>query len=424
MAAAAIEFAWTYLFRPTNHRMRDLVRASHDSYGSDYYELPDGETEKELIPDLSPEYVLATGITWEDFCRFLGDYMFVWIGPGLYVCTSDNFSHPGYGLVVMLGSLNRQSRNLYVYAATEPETAAATTVTCDFCVHLLATSRENGASIRGFSAVPPPVSGPSLSRFFQESQGNLREFTLLNLVLNEEQIRALATSEPEAMEVILHNCSLSDDNGCHAAFEECLHRDRGPTQLISCNIDCHVLAAALEGSSRVTRLRLINHGTTTDATKGVMFRSLAENRGLVELGLRNYSTSNENWTIMCESLKEHPTLTSLVLPRSHGHRRNELSDEQKSQKTRLLAEMVRQNTVLHTIHLSERERDEQIYTEDILPYLQTNRYRPRVLGIKKAHIMIRRNLLGLALRTESVRNKSNLIWMFLSGNQDVVVPIE
>jgi hypothetical protein len=163
-----------------------------------------------------------------------------------------------------------------------------------------------------------PTSGPSLSRFFQESQGNPREFTLFNLVLNEEQIRALATSEllrPE-MEVILHGCSLLDDPTCRVAFVECLQLDRGPTQLNGCNIDCHVLAAALEGSSRVTTLQLSNNVSTTDATTGVIFRSLAENKSLVELVLRHYSTSNENWTIMCESLKGHPTLTSLVLPRS------------------------------------------------------------------------------------------------------------
>jgi hypothetical protein len=30
-------------------------------------------------------------------------------------------------------------------------------------------------------------------------------------------------------------------------------------------------------------------------------------------------------------------------------------------------------------------------------------------------------LLGRALQTESVRNDSNLLWIFLSGNPDVVV---
>jgi hypothetical protein len=237
--------------------------------------------------------------------------------------------------------------------------------------------------------------------------------------LNEEQIRALATTEfLPGMEVILQRCSLSDDNGCHAAFVECLQRDRGPTVMDRCNIDCRVLATALEGNSRVTGLRLSATSATSDAEKGAIFRSLAENKGLVKLDLYHRSISDENWTILCQSLKGHPTLTSLDL---RYKRPGWLSDEQKSLRTRVLAEMMHENRVLLTIDLEPYKRDAQIYEESILPYLETNLYRPRVLGIKKADIALRRPLLGRALQTESVRNKSNLLWMLLSGNQDVVV---
>jgi hypothetical protein len=61
MAAAAIEPTWTTdFFRPTN-RYRDLIRARH---GDDSFELPNFHTEVELIPDMSPEHILAAGITW------------------------------------------------------------------------------------------------------------------------------------------------------------------------------------------------------------------------------------------------------------------------------------------------------------------------------------------------------------------------
>jgi hypothetical protein len=227
------------------------------------------------------------------------------------------------------------------------------------------------------------------------------------------------------MEVILHDCSLSDDNGCHAAFVECLQCDRGPTQLDNCTIGCRVLATALEGNSRVTGLVLGDDWAASDARKGAMFRSLAENKGLLELDLRSCSISDENWTILCQSLKGHPTLTSLDLrdtsPRGLHGARIELSGEQRAQRTRVLAAMVQENQVLLTIDLNRDERDEQIYAESILPHLETNLYRPRVLGIKKADIALRRPLLGRALQTHSVRSKSNLLWMFLSGNQDVVV---
>jgi hypothetical protein len=60
---------WTLATHTTPHK-RDQLRARRD----DSYEL---------LWDLLPEHVLATGITWEDFCRFFGRNKLVWIGPGV-----------------------------------------------------------------------------------------------------------------------------------------------------------------------------------------------------------------------------------------------------------------------------------------------------------------------------------------------------
>jgi hypothetical protein len=89
----------------------------------------------------------------------------------------------------------------------------------------------------------------------------------------------------------------------------------------------------------------------------------------------------------------------------------------------VLSEMVKQNTVLQTIHLSVDERDEQIYTEEIHPYLETNRYMPRVLAVKKTFERpFREKVLGRALYC--VRSNPNLVWMFLSENVDAFVRSE
>jgi hypothetical protein len=144
----------------------------------------------------------------------------------------------------------------------------------------------------------------------------------------------------------------------------------------------------------------------------------------LDLNLNNQPISDENWTIICESLQAHPTLTSLNLiyisPRTQTGGSIALSTEQRAQRS-VLADMMKRNTSLHTIRLCADERDQQIYAEMILPYLETNRYRPRVLAITKAAIPLRRPLLGLALQTRSVRNTSNFVWMFLSANLDIVV---
>jgi hypothetical protein len=137
--------------------------------------------------------------------------------------------------------------------------------------------------------------------------------------------------------------------------------------------------------------------------------------------------SDENWMTLCESLQAHLTVTSLNLidtsPWSPGGVKIILSDEQTTRRTRLLAEMMQTNTVLHTIELLASERNNQIYTEELRPYLVTNLYRPRVLAIKKTKDRpFREKVLGRAVH--SVRSNPDLVWMFLSENVDAFVRSE
>jgi hypothetical protein len=82
---------------------------------------------------------------------------------------------------------------------------------------------------------------------------------------------------------------------------------------------------------------------------------------------------------------------------------------------RVIVDMLEQNTILQTIRLSERRYDRHIFLQGT-PRLATNLYSSRVLfAIKKVDIQLRR-----ALQTKSVRNKSTILWMLLSGNPDIV----
>jgi hypothetical protein len=72
----------------------------------------------------------------------------------------------------------------------------------------------------------------------------------------------------------------------------------------------------------------------------VIFSSLAVNKGLVKLDLNSRSVSEVNWTILCQSLKGHPTLTLLDLRYTNpssldGEDQIEMSDEQRAQRTRV-----------------------------------------------------------------------------------------
>jgi hypothetical protein len=399
------------LFRPST-RFRD----SHALR----YALPYGFTEVELLPGLTIENVLATGVTWGDFLSFVRGKL-VWMTPDVYVC--PNGLDVGRDTwVLVLGVPGGASMFVHVAEGT-PATAA--TVTCDFMVRLLATSEEHGVYIRGSSyEVSTPLSGAALSISFQESRDSLREVLFHGVALSADLCHALATMSRLDMELEMRYCRLADDAA--VAFVDCLHSGRGPIKLISCEIDSQTMAHALTGNTRVTRLKP-DFGETNDAEMAVVFAALANNSGLVELDLYCCYISDDNWSSLCQSLQAHPTLTSLglrnTLPRPRIGGRIALTADQKAHRTRLLADMVQRNTVLHNIQLSEDERDEEIYTGSILPYLETNLYRPRVLAVKKTKERpFREKMLGRALA--SVKTNANLVWMFLSENVDAFARTE
>jgi hypothetical protein len=329
-------------------------------------------------------------------------------------------------LMVLLGVGGTRMR---VHVRSGTAVAAAT---CDCCtVRLLATSEQHDIYINErYSTVSTRLSGAALSLFFHESRDSLRKATLSTRSLNEDLCHALATMSRLDVEVEIRYCRLADDAA--GSFIECLHSDRGPVTLDQCEIGNHIIAHAVSGNSRVTKLKLYRERNDIgmavyNADMAILFAVLANNRGLVDLNMHGNPISNDNWSLLCEVLKTHPTLTSpnLINTResfdTEGFFRMGLTDGQKAYRTCVLAETMKENTVLHTIKLSQDGSDEEIYTQMILPYLETNRYRTRAHAIKKADIPLRRPLLGLALQTESVRNDSNLRWMFLSGNPDVVI---
>jgi hypothetical protein len=417
MAAAPAEPNGTSIeafFRPST-RWRDSHR---------HVRLPENCTEVELLPGLTIGNIRVTRTTWDAFHRFARNKI-VWMTPDVYVCTNMYLLNRGDPLVLVLGCDALGGTELLVYVTPGTATAVAT-ATCDFLLRVFATCEQRDLHIEGSEYEgPAPLSGAGISLFFQESRDDLRTVTLRDMTLSEDQCLALATMSRLDVEPHMFECSLADDAA--GAFVEYLHQsDRGPVKMDMCKIDSQIIANALTGDSRVTSLKP-DYRWTDDADMAIFIRALANNRGLVHLDLYGDPISDENWSTLCDSLQAHPTLTSLNLcatrPGNPGGGRIVLTDDQKTRRTRTIAEMVRENTILQTITLSEEERDEQIYTGEIQPYLVTNLYRPRVLAVKKTKDRpFREKVLGRALY--SVRSNPNLVWMLLSENVDAIVRSE
>jgi hypothetical protein len=115
------------LFRPST-RFRDDRRLCRGR-------LPKGWTEVEILSHRTPEDVLATGITWEDFCLFLQGKV-VWMIPDVYVRSVNRTINKGDPLVLALKA-NGNGSHLCVHVRMgTAAAAAAATATCDFLIRL------------------------------------------------------------------------------------------------------------------------------------------------------------------------------------------------------------------------------------------------------------------------------------------------
>jgi hypothetical protein len=83
--------------------------------------------------------------------------------------------------------------------------------------------------------------------------------------------------------------------------------------------------------------------------------------------------------------------------------------------------MLKVNTTIHTINVDPYLSEHEIYRESAIPYLETNRFRPRLLAVQRTRpIAYRTKVLGRALL--EVRTDANTFWMLLSGNAEVAFP--
>jgi hypothetical protein len=79
------------------------------------------------------------------------------------------------------------------------------------------------------------------------------------------------------------------------------------------------------------------------------------------------------------------------------------------------------NISIHTIHLHTHYSQHELFRGSVIPYLETNRFWPRVRAVQKTRpTPYRAKVLGRALL--AVRTDANTFWMLLSGNAEVAFP--
>jgi hypothetical protein len=187
--------------------------------------------------------------------------------------------------------------------------------------------------------------------------------------------------------------------------------------------DWRILAESLRGNTSVKTIVQpggIGGRKLNDDEFRVLAEALGDNQGLLKFFPRGQHINDENWKVLCQSLRSHPTLETLDLSGTYHDLNVGISDASKKHRCNCIVDLLRFNTVLRSVHLTRNERDEIIWSESILLHLETRSYLPLVLEIKAVVDQPRRSkLFGRALNT--VKTKPYLLYLFLSGNIDIIV---
>jgi hypothetical protein len=255
--------------------------------------------------------------------------------------------------------------------------------------------------------------------YLMEQCQSLKVLTLTTLEIDEDHIRVLdAYSRPD-LEIELHGCTITSVGT--SALVEVLGRNQGPTKLVLCRIDNLVLANGLRGNSRLKSLtpRFSDDIEVGNPELLAIVGAVNENKGMVDLDLKHaFSMNDETWGAVCDSLEAHPTIEVLNL---HTMRWMTLAPAVLKFQIQKLVDMLKVNASIHTIHLGARHYQHELYRGSVIPYLETNRFRPRLLAIQRSlPIVYRAKVLGRVL--VAVRTDPNRFWMLLSGNAEVAFP--
>jgi hypothetical protein len=234
--------------------------------------------------------------------------------------------------------------------------------------------------------------------------------------MDENPIRILGAYSRPDLEINLDRCTFTSAGT--RVLVEVLGRNQGPTKLHCCDIDYIVLANGLRGNSRLKSLtaRISGNLEKDNAQVIAIAGALRGNEGLVDLNLGCHLLGDETWGAICDSLKTHPTLEVLNL----------FSDVTTTpaiiqSRIQALLNMMKVNISIRTMLLNASYIQHELYRGSVIPYLETNRLRPRVRAIQKTRpITYRAKVLGRALL--SACTDANRFWMLLSENADVAFP--
>jgi hypothetical protein len=431
------------LFSRCIHRLWDLLdpQGYLDDFEEEYWDYLEGEFEhfQELNLDVSIDELLsaARAFTYADLYAMLGNEdTMAWLTPHASLVRADGRAALCSDHVPYFYKFTFNVDGKYIDALASSREHLLEI--CDVIFRLVAVSVVHrvildGPFINAVSVVHSYnfhdwecsdgtfINARTFAYLMEECQ-SLKVLSLVNLDMDENHCALSGACSRPDLEIVLDGCRITD--GGASALAEVLGRNQGPTKLSLCKIDNLVVADGLRGNSRLKSLRPRLSSSSEDGKRDVLAiaGALKENKGLVDLDLCHDFTMNyRTWNTVCDSLKTHPTLEVLDLHTSGSDGVAILAPSVITSRIQALLDMLKVNTSIHTLSLNAHYSEHELFRESVIPNLETNRFRPRLLAIQRTrHIPYRAKVLGRALF--AIRNDPNRFWMLLSGNIEVAFP--
>jgi hypothetical protein len=288
---------------------------------------------------------------------------------------------------------------------------------CDVVLRLLAASVVHSVNLRNIRSRDGVLINATSLEYLMEQCQSLICLSLHDLALDENHCRVLGTYSRPGLEIELEHCRITGA-AAEEALAEVLGRNQGPTELAGCKIDNFVLAGGLRGNSRLKRLSFTFNNDAANQDLLAMSSALKENKGLVDLHLRcHFGKSDETWGVICDSLETHPTLEVLEFSFLNTNP-SLLAPSVINSRVQALVDMLIGNRLIQTVWGHFRYSEHELFRGSVIPHLESNRFRPRLLAIQKTRpITYRAKVLGRAFL--AAQSYPNRFWMLLSGNPEV-----
>jgi hypothetical protein len=423
-------------------RMRDLMRAWNNEHEFDedddeHYPFPEDMDFEEVelragAGNGAVDLFHHPDFTFDDFWQ-LTQRKIVWMGPEIFVETVggyvgfcetlmefvDCFGYESLFFVSPATSLDTGEDNDALHVRSRSATDATATV-CDNIFQLM--TRSNTIWTHLEIIVLSSVSMQVLSQFLNNSRssgGNIRFDDIRLSDFSQDylhdylRVLEISTGLHHQIELFRRRSSWSQLlsvtlanflQRCQCAIVLRCHRFPVPSLIID----------ALRGDCNVVELDL----QWVPDIDGLV-RALAENKSLVRLTFANMCISDDNWTVLCQSLSSHPKLEYLRLfhtfPREPP---DQHSNKRKIRRTNVFLTMLQANTVLQELDTFTYLPDpqERILAGVIQPYF---RRLPHVRAFGKYHGPGYAQVLARALY--KVNDSPALVWMLIRNNISTIL---